>query len=140
MAHVQRRQQGRPELRVALPLPATRCSAARLPPFITHAVLSVCLPLPLGTARFWYNFSNWGTLSSINYLAGTISYLFALVLWSSSLSWVRRRFFEVSGRAVAVLAAARCSILPPLAAGRAAASKSWAQLQQANARRCCPAW
>ncbi|PSC74273.1 Superoxide-generating NADPH oxidase heavy chain subunit B [Micractinium conductrix] len=44
---------------------------------------------------FWVNFSNWGTLSSINYLAGSMAYLFALLLWSSSLGWVRRRFFEV---------------------------------------------
>ncbi|KAI3436430.1 hypothetical protein D9Q98_005847 [Chlorella vulgaris] len=45
--------------------------------------------------EFWYQFSDWSTVSSINNLAGTISYLFGLVLWSTSLSFVRRKFFEV---------------------------------------------
>ncbi|KAL4432588.1 hypothetical protein ABPG77_000525 [Micractinium sp. CCAP 211/92] len=44
---------------------------------------------------FWNQFTDWGTLSSINFLAGTIAYLFGLVLWATSISWVRRKFFEV---------------------------------------------
>ncbi|KAI7839460.1 hypothetical protein COHA_006861 [Chlorella ohadii] len=45
--------------------------------------------------EFWVEFSNWGTLSAINNLAGTLAYLFALVLWTTSIGWIRRRFFEV---------------------------------------------
>ncbi|KAI3436428.1 hypothetical protein D9Q98_005845 [Chlorella vulgaris] len=44
--------------------------------------------------QFWAEFSDWGINQSVNNLAGTISYLFGLVLWSTSLSFVRRKFFE----------------------------------------------
>jgi hypothetical protein len=59
--------------------------------------LSLCA-LPLHPCRrFWVNFSDWGTLDSINQLSGSIAYFFGLVLWSASLSWVRRNLFEVVG-------------------------------------------
>lgn len=45
--------------------------------------------------RFWVEFSDWGTESAINFLAGSIGYIFALWLWATSINWVRRRFFEV---------------------------------------------
>lgn len=45
--------------------------------------------------RFWVNFSDWGTLDGVNFLAGSLSYISGLVLWVTSISWVRRRFFEV---------------------------------------------
>ncbi|KAL4436813.1 hypothetical protein ABPG75_003952 [Micractinium tetrahymenae] len=46
------------------------------------------------TRDFWHEFSDWGNLSSINFLAGSIAYAFA-VLWATSISWARRKFFEV---------------------------------------------
>lgn len=40
-------------------------------------------------------FTDWAVDSSINYLAGSISYIFGLILWCTSLGWIRRRLFEV---------------------------------------------
>lgn len=44
---------------------------------------------------FWKNFSSWGYESSINNLAGSLSFFFGLVLWATSINWCRRKFFEV---------------------------------------------
>ncbi|KAL6785954.1 FRE1E [Auxenochlorella protothecoides x Auxenochlorella symbiontica] len=40
-------------------------------------------------------FSNWSTVSSMNYLAGSISWFFGLALWLTSMDWCRRAFWEV---------------------------------------------
>lgn len=45
--------------------------------------------------EFWQQFIDWGTISGVNNFAGTIAWGFALALWATSISWVRRRFFEV---------------------------------------------
>lgn len=45
--------------------------------------------------EFWVQFKDWNTLSTINNVAGTISWLFGLALWITAASWCRRRFFEV---------------------------------------------
>lgn len=52
----------------------------------------------LALCSFWNEFTDWGEISSINFLAGTIAYLFALVLWATSINWARRKLFEVSHR------------------------------------------
>ena len=58
-----------------------------LPPSHPH-------PLAAALPRFWAQFSDWQAWGANN-LAGTIAYIAGLVLWASSLTWVRRRFFEV---------------------------------------------
>lgn len=40
-------------------------------------------------------FVDWSKDSYINYLAGSISWFFGLVLWVTSMNWCRRRFWEV---------------------------------------------
>ena len=44
---------------------------------------------------FWVNFSAWGGTGGVNNLAGSCAFFSVLLLWLSSLSWVRRRFYEV---------------------------------------------
>ena len=42
----------------------------------------------------WNAFKDFGEISSINNLAGTISFIFGLLLWVTSVDWVRRRFYQ----------------------------------------------
>jgi len=48
---------------------------------------------------FKANIFDWGEDSSINYLAGTISWLFALVLWVTSINVIRRGLYNLFYRA-----------------------------------------
>ena len=45
--------------------------------------------------RFWSELVAWQKYS-INYLAGSLSFLFGIVLWVTTLPLIRRRFFNVS--------------------------------------------
>ncbi|KAL6785949.1 FRE1C [Auxenochlorella protothecoides x Auxenochlorella symbiontica] len=47
------------------------------------------------THQFWTMFTDWSEDSSINYLAGSISWFFGLALWLTSMEWCRRGFWEV---------------------------------------------
>ena len=42
----------------------------------------------------WGQFKDFGETSSINNLAGTISWIFGMLLWLTSANWVRRRFYQ----------------------------------------------
>jgi hypothetical protein len=77
------------------PVPRCRLHAHRL-----CLVPSPC-PLPahrpsLSLCSFWVNFTDWSEQSSINFLAGSLAYIFGLILWVTSINWIRRRFFEVN--------------------------------------------
>lgn len=48
--------------------------------------------------EFWVSFTDWDTKSSISFLSGSLAYFCCLVLWTSSIGWMRRRFFERSGQ------------------------------------------
>jgi hypothetical protein len=45
--------------------------------------------------RFWEEALDWNTKSTINFLAGSIAWLFGLVMWVTAINWVRRSAFEV---------------------------------------------
>ena len=59
--------------------------------------MTECRPLPAipTICRFWKEFSDWGYNSSVNNLAGSLSFFCGLVLWATSINWCRRKFFEV---------------------------------------------
>ena len=78
----------------------------------------ICSHRPSSPPRFWTQFSDWGVHEVINNLSGTVAYLFALVLWTSSIGWMRRRFFEVSLRSISS-AGGVAPTQPPLASGYA---------------------
>ena len=42
----------------------------------------------------WNDFKDFGKTSAINNLAGTISFIFGLLLWVTSINWVRRRSYQ----------------------------------------------
>ena len=44
----------------------------------------------------WAKFADWGQVSSINNLAGSVSWWFGLALWMTSVNYVRRRWYSVS--------------------------------------------
>lgn len=46
----------------------------------------------------------WRDKSDVSNLAGSLAFFFGLVLWATALTWVRRRFYTVGGRAVGGLA------------------------------------
>ncbi|KAL0045657.1 hypothetical protein WJX82_000761 [Trebouxia sp. C0006] len=43
----------------------------------------------------WTKFADWGQVSSINNLAGSVSWWFGLALWVTSVNYVRRRWYSV---------------------------------------------
>lgn len=45
--------------------------------------------------RFWVNFKAWEDVGSVNNLAGSLAFFCALALWATSLTFVRRHFYEV---------------------------------------------
>lgn len=42
----------------------------------------------------WNDFKDFGKVSAINNLAGTIAFIFGLLLWVTSVDWVRRRYYQ----------------------------------------------
>eukprot|EP00879_Flechtneria_rotunda_P019221 GHRR01020182.1.p1 GENE.GHRR01020182.1~~GHRR01020182.1.p1 ORF type:complete len:162 (-),score=24.72 GHRR01020182.1:469-954(-) len=64
--------------------------AAMLPPQQSPLLLLVDV-----ACSFWDEALDWGTKSTINFLAGSIAWLFGLILWITAMEWVRRRLFEV---------------------------------------------
>lgn len=44
--------------------------------------------------QFLYEFRDWSSHSSINILAGSISWFGGVLLWATSIDWVRRKHFE----------------------------------------------
>ena len=47
------------------------------------------------TGSFRRSFAAWGGSGEVSNLAGSCAYFAGLVLWGSSLTWVRRHFYEV---------------------------------------------
>ncbi|GAQ82742.1 Ferric reductase [Klebsormidium nitens] len=45
--------------------------------------------------NFVHEFFDWGQRYFINLLAGSISWIFGLALWITSLDWIRRKYFEL---------------------------------------------
>lgn len=50
--------------------------------------------LAIGCCSGWTQFRDFGYLQGINNLAGTISWIFGLALWVTSVDWVRRRYYQ----------------------------------------------
>lgn len=70
------------------PPPAQPCPASHprppSPPLRSHPC-----------CRFWVNFKAWEDVGSVNNLAGSLAFFCALALWATSLTFVRRHFYEV---------------------------------------------
>lgn len=60
-----------------------------------HALFYYWYWLANSELNFWNEFFDWNTKSSINFFAGSISWLSGVALWVTSINWVRRRFFKV---------------------------------------------
>lgn len=43
----------------------------------------------------WTQFADWGKLSGINNLAGSVSWFFGMALWLTSFNLVRRNWYQV---------------------------------------------
>ena len=52
------------------------------------------MPSGFNCCSGWSQFKDFGETSSINNLAGTISWIFGMLLWGTSINWVRRRYYQ----------------------------------------------
>lgn len=58
---------------------------------LQYVFASTCFVICSG----WTQFADWGKLSTINNLAGSISWFFGMALWITSFSLVRRHWYQV---------------------------------------------